>query len=351
MSKYYIGGVASVSAFIPDENGKLQHLFDAKTLTDSSINVSVSNEEIRGGEGAQLLGKFFHTTVFNLSLTDALFDLSYIAMQVGSTSTRENSVIMKSYNLSGTTIATDAPVALLDFGGQYEGTDLIGWGEVNGKTYTFTLTGTESPYTVTLPAGVTTYPTCITVPVTKSGEQVKVNAMYTPGTMSLIMRAKLFLGDSCKASDGKSVGQVVIEVPKFQLDGTIDLAMAMTSPATYALNGSALATGCGCDNETYYAKITEVIDNNADDPFYGYTGIVIDNNYLTQGDTIGVYAFAPGKSPKALTTAQYTVTPAGVVVNGKIGDEATGAFTVTANVTGSAINGKEDTATIVAAGA
>ena len=351
MSKYYIGGVAAVSAFVPDANGKLQHLFDAKTLTDSSINVSVSNEEIRGGEGAQLLGKFFHTTVFNLSLTDALFDLSYVAMQVGSTSTRENSVIMKSYNLNGTTIATDVPVALLDFGGQYEGTDLIGWGEVDGKTYTFKLTGTASPYTVNLPEGVATYPTCVTAPVTKSGDQVKVNAMYTPGTMSLIMRAKLFLGDSCKASDGKSVGQVVIEVPKFQLDGTIDLAMAMTSPATYALNGSALATGCGCDNETYYAKITEIIDNNADDPFYGYTGIIIDNNYLTVGDTLGVYAFSTGKSPKSLAPAQYVVTGTGTVTAATGVITGAGAIVVTANVANSAINGKTDAATLVAAGA
>ena len=367
MSKYYIGGVASVSAFVPNANDELQHLFDAKTLTDSSINVSVSNEEIRGGEGAQLLGKFFHTTVFNLSLTDALFDLNYIAMQVGGNKkSNQAAPIMQTYTLNvSNQIIVPNGVAALTFGSQYdEGGSVIAWGEgADGKMHTYTLTETGKDTHIYTVGGfnTTTKPKCVTVATAQYGEQVQVNAMYTPGVMSLVMRAKLFLGDSCKASDGKAVGQIVIEVPKFQLDGTIDLAMAMTSPATYALNGSALAVGCGCDDETYYAKITEVIFEDSLDPFYGYTGIIIDNNYLTQGDTIGVYAFATGKSPRALTTSQYTVSPSTSVVGGVINATATGEFTVTANVTyqvwnaasssmetkNSDIYDKTDTATII----
>lgn len=347
MSKFYIGGVANVSAFVPDKvTGEIRHFFDAKTLTDSSINVSVSNEEIRGGEGAQLLGKFFHTTVFNLSLTDALFDLKYIATQVGS-EVDQNALtsIMRSYTLNSShQITTDAEVAPLQFGSMYNAA-LIGW---DGDGNTYTLTGSGTTYTVELPSGVTNYPDCITVAIKQYGDQVKVNAMYTPGVMSLIMRAKLFAGDSCKASDGKSVGEVVIEVPKFQLDGTIDLAMAMTSPATYSLAGSALANGCGCDDEMWYAKITDVIYNTSSDPYYGYTGIVFDGDYLHVGDTLGVYAFAVGKTPKALALSQYTVTGNGAInASGVITTE--GDFVVTANVTGSAINGESTSGVFEAA--
>ncbi len=343
MSKFYIGGVANVSAFVPDKvTGEIRHFFDAKTLTDSSINVSVSNEEIRGGEGAQLLGKFFHTTSFNLSLTDALFDLKYIATQVGSeVEAGVLTSIMKSYKLSTSNqIETDDEVAPLQFGSMYKAT-LIGW-DNDGNTYS--LTGSGTSYTVELPSGVLKYPDCITVAIKQHGDQVKVKAAYTPGVMSLIMRARLFVGDSCRPSDGKPVGEVVIEIPKFQLDGTIDLAMAMTSPATYSLSGSALANGCGCDDEMWYAKITEVIENSNKDPFYGYTGIVFDGDYLRVNNTFGVYAFAVGKTPRALLPTQYQVTGTGTVdPSGVI--TAEGAFTVTANIPGSVINGESASGT------
>lgn len=340
MSKFYIGGVANVNAFVADGNGGTQHLFSAKTLTDSSINVSVSNEEIRGGEGAQLLGKFFHTTVFNLSLTDALFDLNYIAKQVGSSVQNGDSVTMKTYNVTaaaGTatlTVEGGDEISPLSFGNMY-GDNLICW-DADGNTYELTDKGSGN-YTFTVGAGVTAL--CVTAPISTSGKQVVVNAMYYPAVFSLIMRANLFVGDACKASDGQPAGEIVIEIPRFQLDGTIDLAMAMTSPATYALNGSALANGCGCESKPWYAKITEVIFNETEDPFSGYTGIVVDMDNITVGDTLGVYAFAVNKTPKALTPAQYNVTGTGTVdSDGEI--TAEGAAVITAHIAGSAINGE-----------
>lgn len=358
MSKYYIGGVANVSAF-QYVDGNLRHFFDAKTLTDSSINVSVSNEEIRGGDGAQLLGKFFHTTVFNLSLTDALFDLNYIAVQVGeSVDTTGNTVTMGSYKVTGQggeIVVKDGEIAPLQFG---EGDAAsIGW-DANGTTYNITSSETTAN-TYIVKNGDTFAPedTCVTVPISKTGNQVKVSSTYAPGIMSLIMRARLFVGDSCKASDGKPVGELVIEIPRFQLDGTIDLAMAMTSPATYALNGSALAYGCGCDGKTYYAKITEVIKDSIND-FSGYTSVVIDSTTLDANDTIGVYAFAIGKTPKSIPLTYLTIgaTPTGE--NAPIGTNSedpttygvltgnNGTITVTVNSGIPSLAGKDDKAII-----
>ena len=317
MSKYYIGGVANVDAFTNDGSGNPKHLFSAKTLTDSSINISVSNEEIRGGEGAQLLGKFFHTTVFNLSLTDALFDLNYIGQQVGSTVSTGDTVVMETVKLSSTgsnptiigtvgTIKTleGDPVAM-DFGGLYSAKTIC-W-DANNRQYEITKSGEN--YQITVEAGTTEL--CVTVPVSKTGDQIQVNAMYYPSIFSLNMRAKLFLGDACKASDGKPAGEIVIEIPKFQLDGTVDLAMAMTSPATYSLNGSALANGCGCGSDAWYAKITEVISGA--DPYAGYTGIVVDTDTIAADMPIGVYAFAIGKTPKALSPDQFNSSNTSVI--------------------------------------
>ena len=319
MSKYYIGGVATVSAF---NNG--EHLFTAKTLTDSSINISVSNEEIRGGEGAQLLGKFFHTTVFNLSLTDALFDFEYIMKQTGSelsgsTDTVTWKTYTATYNSNNSrweiTFGNGETPATLDFDGLYTVTKIIAWSDqYNLHSIELTQSAGNVYYISGGVTGVSTEATdfCVTCPIATNGtRQIKVNAMYYPAEFSLIMRAKLFSGDACKVSDGQAAGEVVIEIPRFQLDGTIDLAMAMTSPATYSLNGSALANGCGCDDKPWYAKITEVIYGS--DPYAGYNGIVIDTDALGKGDLLGVYAFAVGKTPKPLAVGQYTVNNASVV--------------------------------------
>ena len=82
MGQYFLASVGVAEAF-RKVNGVRQHFFSAKTLTDSSINISVSAEEVRGGPGAQLLGQFFHTSTFGLTMTDAIFKLEYIAAQVG----------------------------------------------------------------------------------------------------------------------------------------------------------------------------------------------------------------------------------------------------------------------------
>lgn len=367
MSKFYIGGVANVDAFTYEGSTKNpQHLFSAKTLTDSSINISVSNEEIRGGEGAQLLGKFFHTTVFNLSLTDALFDLNYIARQVGVGSYEQDgdpdksivdgdTVTMKSYTatISGNvgTVSLDSgeEASPLSFGNMYESDKLICW-DANGKTYTLTETETAGTYNFNIQNTAGIESLCVTVPISKEGKQLQVNAMYYPGMFSLVMRARLFMGDACQVSNGQPVGELVIEIPKFQLDGTIDLAMAMTSPATYSLNGSALANGCGCADNPWYAKITEVIFDatSTSDEFAGYTDIVVDEDFITVGNTLAVYAFASNKMPKRLTPSQYTVSP-DEKVNASTGlIEANGAVTIAANVADSDISDASTTVVLLA---
>ena len=60
-------GVANVSAF--DAHNKLA--FTANTLTESSLTIGLSAEDVRGGTGAGLLGRYFHTSTFELTLTDA----------------------------------------------------------------------------------------------------------------------------------------------------------------------------------------------------------------------------------------------------------------------------------------
>ena len=80
---YILGDVLNAEAFVKMDDGQLVHYFSAKTMTESTINVSVSAEEIRGGWGNQLLGKIFHDTNFGVNLTEAMFSMNYLAAQIG----------------------------------------------------------------------------------------------------------------------------------------------------------------------------------------------------------------------------------------------------------------------------
>ena len=75
----FLAGVGNAEIL---KNGEL--FATAKTLTDSSITIGVSAEDIRAGQGAKLYGKYFHTSTFDLKMTDAMFKMEYIAANVGS---------------------------------------------------------------------------------------------------------------------------------------------------------------------------------------------------------------------------------------------------------------------------
>lgn len=300
MANYYIGGVGRVRAFINGANG-LEHYFDAKTLTDSAINISTSAEEIRGGEGAQLWGKFFHTSVFNLSMTDALFDLKYLAAQVGSDIEEGNGKSFYTETLkiaNGKVTLTKDAVAVSDDGGWCkEGATTIAWYKGCGETEYKTVK-VENDNTINFGDLFNDQEVCVSYPINKAGRQIIVKAMYYPKEFVIYLTAKLFAGDACAPSTGSYVGEITVEIPRFQLDGNVDLGLNMSSPATFALNGSAYASGCGCEDEPYYAKVTEVMVDEAD-KYKGYNGIAILNSEeLHVGDKVVVYATGASKFPK-----------------------------------------------------
>lgn len=348
MANYYIGGVGYVSAFTKDEKGNPIHYFDARTLTDSSINISVSSEEIRGGEGAQLLGRFFHTSVFNLSMTDALFDLKYLAAQVGSDIIRENASKMAHEEID----TAEVPLRVMPVS-PIEGLNPIAWVKFDDGTYETFEVGTDKK--LKDPNSLLVGQTKICVNYFEDVDacrQIIVYANYQPSEFTIYLRAKLFSGDACKPSKGQAIGEIVVEIPRFQLDGAIDLAMAMASPATFALNGSALASGCDCDGKMWYAKISEVMYTDAKlDKYNGYTDIIVlDNDELKDGDAFVVYAFGPRKRPIAMLSSEYDVNPASAVVDGKCVGQAgqSTAVTVTVKAEVAVLGGETATATIAA---
>ena len=82
MSKFVLASVGTVQ-FFDQSSGDL--IVTSKTLVDSGINFSVTAEDIRGGMANALLSQYFHDSAMSLTLTDALFSLEYMALNVGGT--------------------------------------------------------------------------------------------------------------------------------------------------------------------------------------------------------------------------------------------------------------------------
>lgn len=263
MANYFLASVGNAEAFRM-VNGSLQHVLSARTLTESTISVSSTMEDVRAGQGAKLFGRFNHDAGMTVSLTDAMFKLEYIALQVGSQITNGASK-MFTEKLSGTTLTlSKAPVKM----GKSCGLNHVcAWYREVGcdadQEYTFVeFPAGTTTYTIT-PAGATaTSEYCVTyfVEDTAARETI-INANFVPAEMILFLTAKLFAGDASAPETGKPVGEITVKIPRFQLDGTFDLSMAMSSAATMSLNGTVLAVDSnGCESDGAYAEVVEVIN-------------------------------------------------------------------------------------------
>lgn len=274
MANYILGDVMKAEAFVRGEDGKLQHYFSANTMTDSTLNISVTAEEIRGGWGNQLLGKIFHDTNFGVNLTEAMWSLDYLAAQIGEEVKKGAGKDLKSVTgtvadgvLTVTIPTTDEIAPMFDkaagFCAAADKTLIVWVKDCNDEVFTYTATKGDGTYTFTIvgetkPANgavCVTYPTEVT-----DCEQLIVTAAYAPKEFSLFLYGKLFAGNGCQKSKGKYAGKITIEIPRFQLDGTVDLTMNPSSAASVSLNGQALASGCSCDGEPQYATITTIIN-------------------------------------------------------------------------------------------
>lgn len=305
MGQYFLASVGYAEAF-RKVNGKPVHFFSAKTLSDSSINISVSAEEVRGGPGAQLLGQFFHTSVFGLSMTDTMFKLEYIEAQVG------GKIEQGGYGLSDESVTTGAGGAIALKGTPIEllpGTGAIVWYNRPGTSeyadYVFPEGTTD--FTFNVPGAVEGDAYCLHYYANRDdARKLIINSEFVPAELVVFLTTRLYAGDASAPETGKPVGSVTVKIPRFQLNGTTDIAMAMASAATIQIQGNALAYDDDC-NGAKYAEIVEYIEVS---PYDGYTALTADAETINTGDTPVVYATGSRKIPMVLENSAITFTPA-----------------------------------------
>ena len=324
--KFFLASVGNAEAYAA-RNGEFAHVLSARTLTESTLGFTSSMEEVRAGQGAKLYGRFNHSAGMTVSLTDAMFDMNYIALQTGSQIQTGASAIYAKDSYTAVTGATKTialtkePVAI----GTACGLDKkVVWFRASGcnptqEDISVVIDGTDNKYeNGNLTVGQTdatkfvdgvTY--CISYfAMDNLADLIKISANFIPAEMVLVLTAKLFEGDANAPETGKPAGEITIKVPRFQLDGQFDLSMAMTSAATIALNGTALAVDAGgCEDDGIYAEIVQVLEGST----YSSKGIrmiAVDPESAVAGSVPVVYGLYNNGSTGLIPNSDLTFTPA-----------------------------------------
>ena len=227
----------------------------AKTLTESTFNFAITAEDIRGGKSNGLLGRYFHDSTLTATLTDAMFDLNYIALSLG-VNVESGGLSVKEEELKvgadSTVTTTEAPVA-------FDGT-MIGW--YKKPTDNDWTVGTITGNKMTISNGVQDTAYCVKYFYQNANaKSITIKSQYVPATLHVVVLTDLYSGKVGTQSDTTRYGRLIVDIPQFQLDGSQDLSLTATSVATVSLSGQALAVldGATCEDDPCYGTMTQEI--------------------------------------------------------------------------------------------
>lgn len=265
----------------------------AKTLTESTFNFSISNEEIRGGQGNALFGKYFHDSNLAVTLTDAMFKLEYLAANLGVDISMGGLSVYES-SASGEVVRADGSILLTETPTLINGS-LLAWykkpSDANWSVTTATLSGTD--YVIRPAGAVANDSFCIKYFYqNENARSIIINTQYVPKTIHLVIMNDLFSGDTADVGSATRYGRIITDIPSFQLDGSQDLNLTATSAATISLTGNALGVSSeiSCEESTYYGTMTEEIFGSS--WVDNVIALAIENSdmELTQGATESIIA-------------------------------------------------------------
>lgn len=320
----FIAGVGNATLF---DGERL--VASANTLIDSGITIGLSFEDIRAGQGNKLYGRYAHTSTFDLKLTDAMFNLEYIAMNTGSDISLGGDVMVDEEQTS-----TAKKIKLSQTAVAISGSKVYAYAKKSGTDNVYDKYAVSEANEIEVPVDGTY---CIRYMYTNDlASKMIINANFIPKTLTLILEANLYSGGSCDIETSTLAGKVTIKVPRFMLNGSQELSLTASGVANTAIEGTALASGCaGCSGDGVYAEIIQVMANRTVEN--GFTGIVVEDSVRTasKGDKLelNVYACPVDAAPIKLNNDQFTVAATGTgytYANGivTIAEDATGTVTV-----------------------
>lgn len=227
----------------------------AKTLTESTFDFSITAEDVRGGQGNGLLGRYFHDSNMQVTLVDAMFDLQYMALSLG-VNLESGGLSVKEEELTvgvdGTVTASETPVAFTG--------SMIGWYKKPSDTEWSIGTFTGSKMAVSGGSQNDTY--CVKYfYINENARSITIKSQYVPAELHVVIMNDLYAGDVGSQSEATRYGRLITDIPRLQMDGNQTLSLASSFAATINLTGSALAvlSGDTCEEDPYYGTMTEEI--------------------------------------------------------------------------------------------
>lgn len=309
MRNVFIAGPAEISLFQND-----QLISVSKTMLNNSINIEVSSEDIRGGYGALLFGKYWHTSSMTMELEDSMFRMEWIKYATGATGAIGDDVLTsETVTLGaegvGKISGTPAPLG--------SSTDLVGWVDNKDNAGTFTevefTESDDSKYQFTVEGGLEGEKVCVRYYSYNGDAQIiTISANIIPEEVRAVAKCQLFAGSVNTISKSSRVGYVYIEIPRLLLSGGASLSLTSTGASTTPLTGTALAydSGDGCDEGGYYAKIIKVEEGNH--WYDSTTAIYIADSEVdikqSENQTLKVLAYGPMFSGMVVKNEELTFT-------------------------------------------
>lgn len=187
----------------------------AETLTDSTFDFSIASEEVRGGAGNALYGKYFHDSALNVTLTDAMFKLEYIAASLG-VNIEAGGLSMAEEQLStiagGVIVPTHTPVA-------FDGS-VIGWYKLPNETNWTVGTFVNGQMTIAGASAGTAY--CVKYQYqNENARSIVIPTQYVPSELHVVIMNDLFAGGIGVGSDAAKIGRLITDIPRLQMDGKV----------------------------------------------------------------------------------------------------------------------------------
>lgn len=298
-NKYFLGSVGRVEAFRMARNpvsgnNEMVLAFVSKTMTDTGLNTSVSADDIRGGQGAPIITRFYHDANVEITLTDVMFKKDYVEAQLGTEFVEAGEAYLsETLEAKGGKIKPTKKPIEIGFG--CEASEAVVWYTEEGKDE-WQLAKLQNGEISGLTDGKK-YCVRYLAEGIEGASRADIYAGFVPEELHLVITTPLFAGDACSVSGGTIAGEVQYDVPRFRLNGGQDFAAAMSANQTTNLSGVALGATSGCDNEKgalLYSMIVKLNNAKLDDL---YKSLVFDPDCLVPGGIPLVFGIdASGKA-------------------------------------------------------
>lgn len=303
MAKYFLGSVGQAEAFrvvYDAEAGKnkLVLAFVAKTLTDSSVSISTTKDELRGGTGASVQATFQHDPSVTCTLTDVFYRSEYITAQLGAEMELGSAEAYQTEEITATQAGklelAKLPVALPL---ACTGDSILIWYTEKGKNEWVSVSQTIASKTVDATGVEANKTYCVRYLANDdAAREMIITSNITPQELVLVITTPLYAGDSCAASKSSIAGYITYEIPRFKLDGAQDFSNSMSSNTTMSLSGSALAADDSCSPvDSVLLKIKEVKIGRAwYEDIKGFTLDTLDHVDYPAGEKLDGHIYAIG---------------------------------------------------------